>query len=238
MPKVVIIGGSSEIGNAISNEIIKRNSRGFQGVVKLSTSIKIEGAISWNPVSLEDVEDGLRKISFEANDVVIVALGTLGDFAKQNELADLSHITKMYFVNQLIPILALSYVAGKLESLGGGKVILLSSTAAFPVLDSNFMYGSAKYELDTYARFLQRSKSLQHVKICVVRFGFIRTKLNNGRTPTPFSRTAEEVAKIVVTQMNKDLVWAPKIFQYISFVLCRIPQLKYVANKLVENSRR
>ena len=43
---------------------------------------------------------------------------------------------------------------------------------------------------------------------------------------------AEEVAKIVVTQMNKDLVWAPKIFQYISFVLCRIPQLKYVANKL------
>jgi short-subunit dehydrogenase len=238
MPKVVIIGGSSEIGNAISNELMRRNLNKFQSIVKLSTSLNIEGVVSWNPVSLEDVEDGLRKICFEVDDVVIVAIGTLGGLVKQNQLEDLSHIAKMYFVNQLIPILALSYVTEKLESLGGGKVILLSSTAAFPVLDSNFMYGSAKYELDTYARFLQRSKSLRHVEICVVRFGFIRTKLNKGRTPTPFSRTAEEVAKIVVEHLNKDLVWAPKIFKYISFVLCHMPQLKFVANKIVENSRK
>ena len=50
MPKIVIIGGSSEIGNAISNELLRRNSRKFQGVIKLSTSLKIEGVVSWNPV--------------------------------------------------------------------------------------------------------------------------------------------------------------------------------------------
>ena len=238
MPKISIVGGSSEIGNAISDQLMSHFPGKYETVLRLTTSLKSTHSIHWNPSSIQGVKEGLEKIDFEPGDLVIVALGSLGKAEKLDHILDFDHIAEIYSINQLVPILTLSHVCRELEKVGGGTIILLSSTAAFPVLKSNFLYGSAKQSLDYYARQLQRSGFLQNTQINIVRSGFVQTKLNIGRTPTPFARTSEEVAEIVVSNLQKEIIWTPVIFKFISFVLHRIPLAKRVADILVEKSKQ
>lgn len=237
MSKITIVGGSSEIANAIADKLML-NSPGKYGIVlKLSTSLKTKNCISWNPSTAQGVKEGLQRISFDEGDVVIVALGSLGKTGKLDQILDFDNLADMYSINQVAPMLAISYASRELEKAGGGNIILLSSTAAFPILQSNYIYGSAKRELDFYGQKLQRSGLLRKTQITIVRSGFVQTKLNIGRTPTPFSRTSQEVAEIVVNNLNREIIWTPKIFKFISVVLQKVPLMKYIANILVDKSK-
>lgn len=239
MSKIIIIGGSSEIGNAISNEIKRRNPEKYQEILRLSSSLSTKDVIYWNPSTLEGIKLGLNQIDMARGDLAIIALGSLGQLGNsENENSNVDNLAEIYNVNLVAPALSMGYLVNGLDSLGGGTVVLLSSTAAFPVLDNNFFYGSAKRGLDEYARYLQRSRKGMKTQICIVRSGFVHTKLNKNRTPTPFSRTAEEVAQMVARHVNKNIIWTPSEFKYISFALRRFTILKFLASKIVENSKK
>jgi short-subunit dehydrogenase len=124
-----------------------------------------------------------------------------------------------------------------MKSNNGGKIIVLSSTAAFPVLKSNFLYGLAKLGLDMYSRYLQSSFVQSQVDITIVRSGFVATKLNQGRRPTPFSRSSAEVAELIVKNLDKSIIWTPPIFRTISYLLTKSKFLRKFANSLVEKSK-
>jgi decaprenylphospho-beta-D-erythro-pentofuranosid-2-ulose 2-reductase len=242
MPKILIVGGSSEIGNAICAELQKKYPQRYSEITRLSTSVNSQTTIFWNPSDQKGIKHGLTQVTLGIHDTVIIALGTLGNLETSIGTSHLekrlNHIHNLYNVNLLVPMLALDYFANTLESAGGGRIILLTSSAAFPVLDSNFMYGSAKYSLDSYGRYLQRSKSFKKTKITIVRSGFVQTKLNQGRKPTPFSRTSDEVAKLVVDKFDKPVVWTPPVFKFIGFALQYFWPLRFIAERFVGNSKK
>ncbi len=238
MSKIVIVGGSSEIGSAIASELQEEFPSALSEIIRISTSLNTPGSIFWNPESCLGVYKGLTGIVLTKGDHIIISLGALAkDDSAQSTEDKIKSIANLYNVNLVAPVLALNYFYDQLEAAGGGRIIVLTSVAAFPVLDNNFIYGSSKLALDSMAQYLQRSKKSNSTKITIVRSGFVQTKLNLGRKPTPFALSTNQVASLVVSRINQPIVWTPRIFALIAWLLQNITPLKMLANKLVGNSK-
>lgn len=93
-----------------------------------------------------------------------------------------------------------------------------------------------KKSLDIIACNLRESDSTSKVSISVVRSGFVATKLNKGRKPTPFARTAEEVAKTVYKNLGKKVIWTPWYLVLISGLLTFSKSFRKLASKKIQKS--
>ena len=237
MAKIIIFGGSSEIGNAIAQKIVEEEGHKVSRILRVSSSLTGDGVIQWKPRTVSDVSKVFGEISFERDDFVIIALGSLGDVVDPeshfHDSAAWNSVLSLNF-NFSAAAFLLSYSA--LAKAGGGTLIVLGSVAAFPVLKSNLFYGTAKLALDSLASSLQDSESTSKVKITIVRSGFVPTKLNKGRQPTPFSVSTEQVASQVYKNLGKKVVWTPSIFKYISIFLRFSKTGRRFAEKRVTNS--
>ena len=237
MPKIVIFGGSSEIGNAIARKLSHDPKREISRVIRVSSSLMGEDIIRWKPRQTIDVLETIEKIPFEKGDIVIVALGSLGNVlvldAQTSQFLEWNSILSLNF-NIAATALLLSHSA--LQRAGGGTIVVLGSAAAFPVLKSNFYYGSAKLALDSIAYSLQEFSSTSRVSISIVRSAFVPTKLNKNRRPTPLSLSAEQVAALVHNNLGARVIWTPRIFKYISLILRLNGFARKMANKSVTSS--
>ena len=237
MSNIILFGGSSEIGIKVAEKIFTDSPR-FDHITLVSTSLQdSQWTVKWDPQSATDVTDVLEKIVFEKDDIVIIATGYLGEpnLLEQPKF-NLQEIEKIIRINFEIPLFVLMGASEELSKVGGGKIMVMTSTAAFPVLETNLVYGTAKRHLDDLALHLSRTLSKSNIDISVIRSGFVPTKLNEGRKATPFAITADQVADIVTKQINAKIIWTPSIFKLISLSLTWIPLMKKLASKKVNAS--
>lgn len=237
MSNIILFGGSSEIGSKVAEKIYL-DIPGFDHVQRISTSLQeSEWTLKWDPQNATDVNEVFKQITFEKDDIVIIAMGYLGEPLLLDEPKfNLQEIEKIIRINFEIPLLVLMGTSEKLSKVGGGKIIVMTSSAAFPVLDTNLIYGTAKRNLDDLSLHLSRTLRKSNVYISVIRSGFVPTKLNHGRKPTPFAIGADQVANIVAKEINSKVIWTPKIFKFISLSLTWIPLMKKLASKKVKAS--
>jgi decaprenylphospho-beta-D-erythro-pentofuranosid-2-ulose 2-reductase len=235
MPKVVLVGGSSEIGLAIVKQIQFHKPTEYKRQILVSTTLNGIDCIPWEPRTARDVEQALTKIQFERGDVAIIAIGKLSGVGIAQQVG-LSEIENTVNVNLELPLYSLLHCYKHLQACGGGRIIVLSSMAAFPVLPPNLFYGAMKNSLDLVARSLQESEKNSKVQISIVRSGFVPTKLNLGRTATPFSLTAEAVARIVYRKLGKKIIWTPWFLIIISKALFLSQPLREMASKKILRS--
>lgn len=232
-----MFGGSSEIGNAIARKINENPSLDVSRVIRVSSSLTGQDVVRWKPNQTKDVLETIKEIQFEKDDIVIVALGFLGNRiyadARSSEFVEWDSILSLNF-NIAATSLLLSHA--ELQRVGGGTIIVLGSAAAFPVLKSNFYYGAAKLALDSIATSLQEFSSTSKVSVSVVRSAFVPTKLNGNRRPTPLSLSSDQVAALVTKNLGERVIWTPRIFKYISFILRFSGLARNVANKSVTSS--
>jgi decaprenylphospho-beta-D-erythro-pentofuranosid-2-ulose 2-reductase len=102
----------------------------------------------------------------------------------------------------------------------------LSSVAGVRVRRANFVYGSAKLGLDGFAQGLAEALGGTGVSLHLVRPGFVRTKMTEGRSPAPFAVTPERVAADIVAglQHNRAVIWSPPVVGWLLGVLRLLPQ--------------
>jgi decaprenylphospho-beta-D-erythro-pentofuranosid-2-ulose 2-reductase len=160
----------------------------------------------------------------EAVDVVVMAVGELGD--QEVDEHDPRRIAQMLSVNFAWPAAALSAAAAALQKQGHGRIVVLSSVAGVRVRRANFVYGSAKYGLDGYAQGLSEALEGSGVSLHLVRPGFVRTKMTEGRPAAPFAVDADRVAADVVAGLehNRSVIWSPPVVGWIFSVLRYLPR--------------
>lgn len=235
---ILLLGGTSEIGLAIVDELI---SRGGNPVVTLAAregSPRIDAAVS----SLYDAgASTVRLVNFDALDftshpavidaafaegdvdVAVVAFGTLGD---QEELwQDQSKAVASAQTNFTAPMSVGVLLGQHMKRQGHGTIIALSSVAGQRVRRSNFVYGASKAGIDGF--YLQLGEALKDdgVKVTVVRPGQVRTKMTAGLDEAPLTVNKEDVAEAAVDAAlaGKPSVFVHKLFGPISLVLKAIP---------------
>ena len=149
-------------------------------------------------------------------DLVLCAVGRLGHHAGVSMgPADVDLMIRSNFSG---PAAALAAVGTRMQRQRRGTIVVLSSVAAARARRSNYVYGSSKAGLDTFAQGLGDALAADGVRVIVVRPGFVRSKMTTGLDPAPFSRDPQTVAASIVGAIDStggagagQIVWVPRL---------------------------
>ena len=158
-------------------------------------------------------------------DLVLCAVGMLGHHAGRSMGPE--QVEEMVATNFAGPAAALAVAADRLYAQGSGTIVVLSSVAGVRPRRSNYVYGSSKAGLDSFARGLTDALAGSGVDVLVVRPGFVRSRMTEGLTPAPFASTPDEVGRAVERRLGGGrrggVLWVPPLLGPLFAVLANLP---------------
>ena len=239
--RVLLIGGTSEIGQAIVRRLASEGpvrvfllGRDAERLARAAESLERAGCSPDGHVVVEAGDlashDEVVSRAFALGgpfDVVVLAVGVLGAQAgldaRDDEAAEVMSVDFLGAGSLLLASLR------RLRGQGHGTAVVLSSVAAERPRASNAIYGAAKAGLDALAQGLADGLAGSGVRVLVVRPGFVKTRMTAGLKPTPFATTAEAVAGATIAGLERgaDTVWVPGVLRYVFAVLRHLPRAVY-----------
>ena len=236
---IVLFGGTSEIGQAILDKVVKP---GVSRLVLVSRDIDTSTSMT-QKIAEAHPDIDIHHVRFDAGDaaslshvvsevvseigdidVAIIAQGLLNEgvdnYANPEALIEMANVN---FTGTMVLMYAL---AARMKSQGYGKIVLLSSVAGARVRKANAAYGATKAGIDGFALALDHDLQGTGVSVLVVRPGFVTTEMTQGMKKAPFSTDPQSVADLTAKAIasNKTVVWAPGILQWMFLVLKALPQ--------------
>ena len=232
---IVLLGGTSEIGRAIVDELLAPSTQALVLACRRPDEAQADRfAREGLDVVVEqfDAADTATHDAFARRlaadhgdiDVVIVAFGVLGEQADFDD--DPHAAAQAVHVNYTGAVAASLAFAGVMRRQGHGHLAVLSSVAGERGRASNFVYGSSKAGLDTFAQGLGDSLAGTGVQVTTVRPGFVHSRMTRGMKSAPFATTPRVVGELTAAGMRKGkhTVWTPGVLRYVFSILRHVPR--------------
>jgi decaprenylphospho-beta-D-erythro-pentofuranosid-2-ulose 2-reductase len=235
--RVILLGGTSEIGLAIVRELQRRAprevvlaGRDLAALEGAADGLREAGCVRASTVQLdallpeshgEVLDEAFARLG--GADVVILAVGVLGE--RGGMPADVAGAVEVLRANVVGAGSLLMHSAARLRDGGGGTLVVLSSVAAERPRRANAVYGASKAGIDALARGLGDALYEDGVRMLVARPGFVRTRMTRGLEPAPLSTDAPTVARIVADGLDRgaQVVWAPRALRWLMLVMRMLP---------------
>jgi decaprenylphospho-beta-D-erythro-pentofuranosid-2-ulose 2-reductase len=243
--RVVLVGGSSEIGLAIVAELQRHAPRevalvGREGASLDAAAAKLRaaGCASVTTVEVDALDTDRHGQALDralaalgGADIVIVAVGVLGEPAGGADGGtgvsdDADAAVEVLRVNTVGAGSLLLRAAERLRAQGGGVLVALSSVAAERPRPANYVYGASKAGLDALARGLGDALYDEGVQVLVVRPGFVRTRMTRGLPAAPLAVEPDAVARATVAGLRSgaQVVWVPAVLRWLMLVIRLLPR--------------
>ena len=234
---VAVLGGTSEIALAITTHLASGRARRVllaardeAALADARTQVLAAGATDVETLALDAADttthDATVAQLFAGGDVdvVLLAFGLLGDQAEAE--ADPDRAVEVASVNYVGALSLGLRVANQLKRQGHGALVVLSSVAGERARKTNFVYGSSKAGLDSFAQGLGDSLHGSGVRVIIVRPGFVRTKMTAGLPDAPMATTPDAVADAVVKALRtgREIVWVPGPMRVVMSGLRHLPR--------------
>lgn len=232
---ILLLGGTSEIGRAIADELITPATRKLLLACRRPDDAQpghfdrdgLDVAVEYFDAAETANHDAFVRMLVAAHgdiDVAIVAFGQLG--AQEDFDADPQRAAEVVHVNYTSAVAASLAVAAQMRRQGHGHIAVLSSVAGERGRASNYVYGSSKAGLDVFAQGLGDSLHGSGVGVTVIRPGFVHSKMTRGMRSAPFATTPRVVGELAAAgiRSGKHTVWAPGILRYVFSVLRHLPR--------------
>ena len=235
---VLVLGGGSDIGLAITRRLVARRARTVVLAGRHPENLKAHAD------ELRDLgAEGVHVLPFDATDtdshesfvaevfaahgdfdLVLLAFGVLGD--QEEAERDPSAAVEILQTNFVGAVSVALPVAARLRAQGHGTLAVLSSVAGERVRRANFVYGASKAGLDAFCQGLGDALVGSGARVLVIRPGFVHTKMTAGRPAAPLSTTPEAVADVVVRglETGAEVVWAPPVLRYVMSGMRHLPR--------------
>ncbi len=238
--RVLVLGGSSDIGAAIVRRLAERRTvtalllgRDTARMSRLAGELALGGSTAEvDRLDADELEShaGVIAGAFDrlaSVDLVVHCVGVLG--AQAGLDADPEELTRVLRVNFLGAGSMLWHALRALRAQGHGTLLLLSSVAAERPRAGNAAYGAAKAGLDALAQGLADGLAGTGVRVVVVRPGFVSTRMTAGLDPAPFATTADGVARSAVAALDSGAhtVWVPGVLRAVFATLRHLPRSIY-----------
>jgi decaprenylphospho-beta-D-erythro-pentofuranosid-2-ulose 2-reductase len=233
--RIVLLGGTSDIGLAIVRELMNANTdtvvlacRDTERGAKAAAGLARDGLTV--DVVRFDGDDTASHTAFAEGlaqygdiDVVIIAFALLGDPAATT--TDPAAAAEVAHVNFTGTVSATVAVANVLRRQGHGAIVMLSSVAGERVRKANPVYGGTKAGIDGFAQGLGDSLADDGVHMMIVRPGFVHSQMTAGMKAAPLSTTPEVVAKLTVAGLRskRRMIWAPGALRPLFSVMRHVP---------------
>ncbi|WP_328905418.1 decaprenylphospho-beta-D-erythro-pentofuranosid-2-ulose 2-reductase [Streptomyces sp. NBC_00234] len=233
---LLVLGGTSEIGLATARRLIGRRTRTVRlagrpspALEKAADDLRALGAdvrtVAFDALDPESHEATLGGLFAEEDvDMVLMAFGVLGEQGRDEE-EPLSAV-RVAQTNYTGAVSAGLVCAGALQAQGHGSLVVLSSVAGERARRADFIYGSSKAGLDTFAQGLGDALQGTGVHVMVVRPGFVRSAKTAAMPETPLETTPEAVAEAIVTGLRRrsETVWVPGTLRVVMSALRHVPR--------------
>jgi decaprenylphospho-beta-D-erythro-pentofuranosid-2-ulose 2-reductase len=237
---VAVLGGTSEIGLAVVRELAL-GGRMRRVVLAGRDQDRLDAAVrqvhAWRVGDVSTVEfdatmtaghDEVVSEMFAPGDidVVVLAFGVLGE---QDPIDDADRAVRLAEVNYVAGLSMGLRVAAAMRGQGHGTLVVLSSVAAERGRASNFVYGSSKAGLDTFAQGLGDRLQGSGVRVLVVRPGFVRTRMTAGLPEAPFACDPEDVGRAVARALRtgQQTVWVPPVLRGVMSGVRHLPRAAF-----------
>ena len=236
--RVILLGGTSQIGLAIVRELQRRAPRevalaGRDAAALARAGVELQEAGCERVITLEvdalDTERHGEVVSeaFErlgGGDIVVLAVGVLGE--RGGLPADVAGALELLQVNVVGAGSLLIHAAEAHARARWRCASRLSSVAAERPRRANVVYGASKAGLDALAQGLGDALYEDGVRVLVARPGFVHTRMTRGLAPAPLSSTAPAVAVAVVDGLERGAhtVWAPRSLRWLMLAVRMLPR--------------
>ena len=228
---VVLFGGRSEIGVALTKRIAKNATvvlaaRGTEGLEEPRRTLQEAGAQAVH-VKVFDADDlnshqrlldEIQRQHQRPISTAILAFGVLGDQARAEE--DAAHAVSVIHTDFVAQVSLLTLLSKQMREAERGKIVVFSSIAGVRVRRANYVYGSAKAGLDGFASGLGDALHGTGVHLLIVRPGFVIGRMTTGMKPAILSSTPDQVAAAAARALNtgQGTVWVPRSMSLLAFV--------------------
>ncbi|MFI1534233.1 SDR family NAD(P)-dependent oxidoreductase [Streptomyces anandii] len=233
---LLVLGGTSEIALATARRLIARRTRTVwlagrptPALEEAAAHLRSLGAdvhtVAFDAVDPPAHEAALGKVFAEGSvDMVLLAFGVPGDQA-YDEREPLNAVAVAQ-TNYTGAVSAGLVAARELQNQGHGSLVVLSSVAAARARRADFIYGSSKAGLDTFAQGLGDALYGTGVHVMVVRPAFVRTRATAGRPAEPFASTPAEVATAIELGLRRrsEDVWVPGSLRLVASAVRHLPR--------------
>jgi decaprenylphospho-beta-D-erythro-pentofuranosid-2-ulose 2-reductase len=164
-------------------------------------------------------------------DSIFIAHGMLP--SQQDCENNLTLCEQTLLINGISPVLFAESFAKHLEKIGRGRLILISSVAGDRGRKSNYVYGSAKSMVSTYAEGLQHRFAHSNVNVILVKPGPTETPMTRHLQDQMKLASVDDVAKELVHAVSRGqtLIYVPKIWRMIMRIVRIIPSA--IFNRLI-----
>jgi decaprenylphospho-beta-D-erythro-pentofuranosid-2-ulose 2-reductase len=235
--RVVVLGGTSEIGLAIAGELQRRAPREIAlvgrdaaALAERAEELRAAGSprvltFELDALALDRHAEVLAGAVSELGgaDIVVLAVGKLG--ARGGLPEDVAGAADVLQVNTVGACSLLMHAARELRARGG-TIVVLSSVAAERPRRGNAVYGASKAGLDSLAQALADDLHDSGVRILVVRPGFVHSRMTAGLKPAPLASTPQAVAEAVLAGLDgrAQTIWVPRALRLLMLAMRMIPR--------------
>ena len=232
-PRILLLGGTSEIGLAIlcalaapAQSRVILAGRDEQRLAAAGKQLPYQVRTHVYDATETDAHQAFADAIFAEGplDMVISAAGIL--VPQPEAERDVRRAAEMVETNFTGHVTSLLAIAGHMRARGRGTIVVLSSVAAVRPRKANFVYGSAKAGLDAFARGLADSLHGTGVRVVLVRPGFVTGRMTAGMSPAPLASTPEQVgaATAAALRAGQSTVWIPASLRGLAVALRLIPR--------------
>ena len=232
---LMVVGGRSDIGIATMRKVansgrlrrvvlVGRNLRDFA----TSMSEELDGVqIDLIEIDLREVtslESRIREHWGDGIDATILTAGFLPPAFESPINPDF--LIDAGLVNYLAQAVVGTVVVDLMMKQGFGTLAVVSSVAVERPRKDNFVYGSSKIGLDSWAIGISEYLKGIPIRVFVVRPGMVRTKMTVGLPELPMTVDKEQVADVICRNLvgGPPVVWVPRRFRWIFVVLRHLPR--------------
>ena len=243
--KVICFGGTTGMGRAIARLLAERGDSVFlmgidaadleKSAADLRERHSSKAEVGWAVCDLEKPEGFAAALDaadekLDSFDTVIV---TAAMFASQDALeSDIELTRRLVTVNYGHTVVFCEHVRKRLLARGGGRLVVFSSVAGDRGRKPVAIYGSSKGGLSIYLEALDHKYHSEGLAVTCVKPGFVKTGMTAGLKPPPFAGEPDQVARDVVSAMDKGkpLVYTPGIWALVMLVIRFLP--RFVMRKI------
>ncbi len=236
MKRVLILGATSSIAEhcaqiwAARGDAMHLVARNEQHVQIIAADLKVRGAseVTTDCTDLNETvnHEQLLDVAYDALggvDIVLIAHGTLSN-QKTCELSVEETLQEIQ-TNALSTISLLTLTGNRFEAQKTGTICVISSVAGDRGRASNYVYGSAKAMVTTFASGLRQRLYKSNVSVVTIKPGFVDTPMTSEFKKGFLWAKPNNVAALIVKAIDKNSaeVYVPNFWLYVMLVIQLIP---------------
>ena len=238
MTRIMIIGGGSEIANAIARSL-HETKKGLQILLigrsgasmdrAFAVNNEIYGEYKCRTVECDFLDPQLTAIT--VHNAVIDFQPTISILAAGINIVNPESLDtiQMGLINFVSMSAAGEEILNHYKYTEKSSLIVLSSIATFRPRPTNYIYGSSKAGLDFWASGAMTTIQ-KSTEIILIRLGKVSTTSSLGHPWAPFTKTPAYIGLRIAELVGQGTrtVWIPKVLGLVAFVLLLLPKKIWV----------